>query len=106
MNCDIKGLTFLTFWADLLISPPSSTIRGGDGERGGLCVKTHGSEDLEGQKGLAAVKTVVSFGGGASGGTYGFHSFGGGGTESPTGRGGGPRLMLISLSLSDDIHGE
>jgi hypothetical protein len=51
--------------------------------------------------------TVGSSGGDAGGGTYGFHAFGGGGgTDTPNGRGGGPRLMLTSLSLSDDIHGE
>jgi hypothetical protein len=51
--------------------------------------------------------TIVSFGGGFGRGTNEHHPFGGGG--GPDGLvegGGGLRLMLISLSLSDDIHGE
>jgi hypothetical protein len=52
------------------------------------------------------VRTIGSFGSDSGRGTNGFHAFGGGGTDCPIGRGGGPRLMLTSLSLSDDIHGE
>lgn len=61
--------------------------------------------DVGGEGGSATVRTIGSFGGDAGGGTYGFHAFGGGG-GTPIGRGGGPRLKLTSLSLSDDIHGE
>jgi hypothetical protein len=108
MHYGSEGFIFLTFWDNLSVSSSTSTTRGED--EGGGCTlkgKTDDSEEVGGLGELAIVMKVGSSSGNAGGGVYGFHAFGGGGgTDSPIGRCGGPRLMLTSLSLSDDIHGE